>query len=144
MKRYRNNLSGTAAFRSFIPTPLQEVQIEPDEQMKALLSEAESAVESLNQRSFTPEEINSLEQEEAKSSWQLSSGKNDTSFSLCFGGATFSEEERCEIDDIVAATNYSIEAMAELPLSTRLFKQIHYTLWHAPRDMRKNIRANTA
>ena len=137
MKRYRNNLSGTAAFRSFIPTPLQEVQIELDEELNALLSEAESAVESLNERCFTPEEINSLEQEEAKSSWQLSSGKNDSPFGLCFGGTTFSEEDHCEIDDIVAATNYGIEAMEELPLSTRLFKQIHYLVARSSRYEKK-------
>jgi Fic family protein len=78
-----------------------------------------------------------LEREEAKSSWQLSSGKNDNPFSFCFSGATFSEEDRREIDDIVAATNYGIDVMEQLPLSTRLFKQIHYLVARSPRYEKK-------
>lgn len=135
--RYRNNLSGAAAFRSFIPQPLQEVCIEPDKELDTLISEADSALSGLRARECTTEQIRLLEREEAKSSWQLSSGKNDNPFSFCFSGATFSEEDRREIDDIVAATNYGIEVMEQLPLSTRLFKQIHYLVARSPRYEKK-------
>lgn len=135
--RYRNNLSGAAAFRSFIPQPLQEVCIEPDKELDTLISEADSALSGLRARECTTEQIGLLEREEAKSSWQLSSGKNDNPFSFCFSGSTFSEEDRREIDDIVAATNYGIEVMEQLPLSTRLFKQIHYLVARSPRYEKK-------
>lgn len=137
MKRYRNNLSGAAAFRSFIPQPLQQVSIEPDKELDTLISEADSALSALRTQELTPEQISQLEREEAKSSWQLATGKNDNPFSFCFGGATFSEADLREIDDIVAATNYGIEAMEQLPLSTRLFKQIHYLVARSPRYEKK-------
>lgn len=137
MKRYRNNLSGAAAFRSFIPQPLQQVSIEPDKELDTLISEADSALSALRTQELTPEQISQLEREEAKSSWQLATGKNDNPFGFYFGGAAFSEEDYREIDDIVVATNYGFEAMDELPLSTRLFKQIHYLVARSPRYEKK-------
>lgn len=135
--RYRTNLSGAAAYRSFIPVPLQDIHITVDKEMLSIISEAELILTALREHEWTIEAIESLMQEEAKSSWQLSSGKNDMAFGFCFGGDSFTDEDRREIHDIIEATDYGIKVLDELPLSTRLFKQIHYFVAKSQRYEKK-------
>lgn len=137
MSRYRNNLYGAAAFRSFIPTPLQEVSIEPDDEMSALIASAEKAFKQLNEIPMTEAGLKESVFQEAKSSWQLSSGKSGNPFSLVFGDKILDDGDKQEIDDIVAATEYGVEMLPKLPLSTRLFKQLHYIITRFSRYEKK-------
>ena len=42
MRSYRKHLSGEAAFKSFVPTPLSEIQVIHTEELDKLIMETES------------------------------------------------------------------------------------------------------
>ena len=43
MRSYRKHLSGEAAFKSFVPTPLSEIQVIHTEELDKLIMETEKA-----------------------------------------------------------------------------------------------------
>lgn len=45
---YRNNLSGEMAFKSFLPTPLSDIQIIHTEKIDNLIRNVEKAIYNLN------------------------------------------------------------------------------------------------
>lgn len=133
MPRYRNNLSGKTAFKSFIPRSLQKVKIHYDKEMYELLISAETSLNHLNQISVGNNDLARMIFIEAKNSWQLSSGKSDNPYSFICGVTSLTDEDRHEIDDIVTATYHGVEMLSELPLSTRLFLQLHYLITRSPK-----------
>lgn len=48
MTTYRKHLSGEAAFKSFVPTPLSEIQVIHTEELDKLIMETESAMQQFN------------------------------------------------------------------------------------------------
>ena len=48
MRSYRKHLSGEAAFKSFVPTPLSEIQVIHTEELDKLIMETESAMQQFN------------------------------------------------------------------------------------------------
>ena len=44
MRSYRKHLSGEAAFKSFVPTPLSEIQVIHTEELDKLIMETESVL----------------------------------------------------------------------------------------------------
>ena len=48
IRNYRKHLSGEAAFKSFVPTPLSEIQVIHTEELDKLIMETESAMQQFN------------------------------------------------------------------------------------------------
>ena len=120
MRSYRKHLSGEAAFKSFVPTPLSEIQVIHTEELDKLIMETESAMQQFNDDAsqLSEEQIKQLMWQEAENSCKLASLKEDT-------------------HNLLKATSYAIEAMDELPLSARLLKNAHYLMCNSERYEKK-------
>lgn len=109
------------AYKSFIPTPAGEYQFKVDD---AKLSKVAEAFEELNGLLplLSEEERLQLIRMEANDSWRLADERPANPFSFAPG---FDKEN---VDNIVRATVYGEEALEELPISTRLIRNIHYLI----------------
>ena len=129
MKRYRQNLSGDAAFRSFIPLPLSSVSVDITPETEIILKETRDALEILNEASslLSEEEIEKLIMKEARYSFELASAKalGPCAFDI-FSDCEPDQEDSEDIINLKEATKYAVESMDVLPLSSRLLKNIHY------------------
>ena len=108
MRSYRKHLSGEAAFKSFVPTSLSEIQVIHTEELDKLIMETESAMQQFNgdASQLSEEQIKQLMWQEAENS--------------CPDADSALEEDT---DNLLKATSYAIEAMDELPLSARAEKR---------------------
>lgn len=115
----RNNLSGKTAYRSFIPTPIEEYQYSVDD---AKLLKVSAVFKELNELlpSLSEEDRLQLIRMEANDSWRLADDRQRNPFSFAPG---INAEN---VDNLVRATVYGEEALEELPISTRLIRNIHY------------------
>lgn len=70
---YRNNLSGEMAFKSFLPTPLSDIQIIHTEKIDNLIRNVEKAIYNLNTYSdgLSEKQIQQLIKQEAEYSCKL-------------------------------------------------------------------------
>ena len=73
MRSYRKHLSGEAAFKSFVPTPLSEIQVIHTEELDKLIMETESAMQQFNDDAsqLSEEQIKQLMWQEAENSCKL-------------------------------------------------------------------------
>ena len=134
MTTYRKHLSGEAAFKSFVPTPLSEIQV--TEELDKLIMETESAMQQFNDDAsqLSEEQIKQLMRQEAENSCKLALGEQPLSFGFMPDADNLLEEDT---DNLLKATSYAIEAMDELPLSARLLKNAHYLTCNSERYEKK-------
>lgn len=116
--RLRNNLSGALAYKSFVPTLVGDYQYIVDE---LKIQQLTSLFKELNSRliALPHSDVLELIRMESDDSWRLSTDQCHNPFT--FRPMTDNED----VENIVRATVYSKEALEELPISTRLIRNIH-------------------
>lgn len=123
--KLRNNLSGKLRFKSFIPPRIEDYKYEADParllQLSDLFDELNSMLTSLSE-----DEGRQLIDLEAKDSWHLADDRPRTPFSFAMPGVNVNAE------NIALATVYGAGALGELPISTRLIRNIHYMICAGP------------
>lgn len=117
----RKNLSGRMSYQSFIPPKISEYEYVKDEavteELANMFAELKTLVSGLSKN-----EVRELVSMEAYDSWRLSEEKAENSFSLV------SAKGNENADNIVKATLYGAGALDELPISTRMIRNIHYLI----------------
>ena len=136
MRSYRKHLSGEAAFKSFVPTPLSEIQVIHTEELDKLIMETESAMRQFNDYAsqLSEEQIKLFMRQEAENSCKLALGEQPLSFGFMPDADNSLKEDT---HNLLKATSYAIEAMNELPLSARLLKNAHYLMCNSERYEKK-------
>lgn len=136
MKTYRKHLSGEAAFKSFVPPPLSEIQVIHTKELDKLITEVENAIRRLNDDAsrLSEEQVKRFMRQEAENSCKLALGEQPLSFGFMPDADNSLEEDT---DNLLKATSYAIEAMDELPLSARLLKNAHYLMCNSERYGKK-------
>ncbi len=124
---YRNHGKEEAFYRSFVPTPLQEIDLEVDEPMHTLLLAAE-------RRLTGTAGIDALEQE-ARSSVNLAYGESD--IELKFDLLTIGSHKQEDVGYLRDAMRYALERMRYLPLSGRLLKELHGVMMRGRHNEKK-------
>ena len=121
MGTYRKHLSGEAAFKSFVPTPLSEIQVIHTKDLDRLITEVENTIRRFNDETsqLSEEQVKRLMRQEAENSCKLALGEQPLSFGFMPDTDNSLKEDT---DNLLKATSYAIEAMEELPLSARLLK----------------------
>ena len=112
------------AYRSFVPTPLQDIHLEMDEEMQMLLAQAH---ERLKNRNLS--DIDALQKEEVENSVNLVYGEKK-SLALAFfetDDKEDKEDKKRKLDEqnLLQATRFAVERMQKLPVSSRLLKDVH-------------------
>lgn len=107
------------SYQSFIPPKISEYEYVKDEavteELANMFAELKTLVSGLSKN-----EVRELVSMEAYDSWRLSEEKAENSFSLV------SAKGNENADNIVKATLYGAGALDELPISTRMIRNIHY------------------
>lgn len=109
------------AYRSFVPTLLQDIHLEMDEEMQTLLAQAH---ERLKKRNLS--DIDALQKEEVENSVNLVYGEKK-SLALAFFETYDKEDKKRKLDEqnLLQATRFAVERMQKLPVSSRLLKDVH-------------------
>ncbi|WP_289192372.1 Fic family protein [Xylanibacter rodentium] len=136
MGTYRKHLSGDMAFKSFVPTPISEIRIVHTERLDKLIRVVEDAMNRLNVYAvqLSDEQVLQFMRQEAEFSCKLASGGQPVSFAL---GTNTDDESIDDVENLLKATFYALEAMDELPLSARLLKNAHYLMCNSERYAKK-------
>ena len=142
MARYRQNLSGDAAFQSFIPILTADIHFELTSEISILLNEVKTLLSELNEASLilNDNQINEIILKESELSWQLASGEPLPTCYLSYDNSSEQErniEDQKEIDDLYEASNYGIDSLKNLPISGRLLKNCHYIMCNSRRYEKK-------
>ena len=124
---YRTKGRGEIAYRSFVPTPLQDIHLEMDEEMQTLLAQAH---ERLTNRNLS--DIDALQKEEVENSVNLVYGEKKP-IALAFFEADDKEDEeekkrKLDEQNLLQATRFAVERMQKLPISSRLLKDVHWVM----------------
>lgn len=129
---YRNNLSGCMMYKSFIVPPISGYIISADEKKLAHIL---TLFNNLNRKleGLPAERVSELIRTEAYDSCRLSEDRNVNPLSF----SVSADNENA--DNIVKAVDYATEALNELPISTRLIRNIHYIICRS-RDYDKKYR----
>ena len=114
------------AYRSFVPTPLQDIHLEMDEEMQMLLAQAH---ERLKNRNLSDSDIDALQKEEVENSVNLVYGEKKP-IALAFfetDDKDDKEDQKRKLDEqnLLQATRFAVERMQKLPVSSRLLKDVH-------------------
>ena len=122
--KFRNNLSGSMSFKSFIPHKIEDYELIEDEKSNHLIAELHEVFAKLNHELVSVQDdiANALVVTEATDSWRLSENKPQNPFAL------YSYGDNKNVESIVRATDYGVSALVELPLSSRLLRNIHYLI----------------
>ena len=136
MGTYRKHLSGDMAFRSFVPTPLSEMRIVYTERLDKLIREVEDAMRRLNEYAarLSDEQVLRFMWQEAESACKLALYEQPVSFAL---NTNTDDELKEDTENLLKATFYAIDAVNELPLSSRLLKNAHYLMCDSERYAKK-------
>ena len=121
------------AYRSFVPTPLQDIHLEMDEEMQTLLAQAH---ERLKNRNLS--DIDALQKEEVENSVNLVYGEKK-SLALAFFETYDKEDKKRKLDEqnLLQATRFAVERMQKLPVSSRLLKDVHWVMMQGEHNERK-------
>lgn len=121
------------AYRSFVPTPLQDIHLEMDEEMQTLLAQAH---ERLKNRNLS--DIDALQKEEVENSVNLVYGEKK-SLALAFFETCDKEDKKRKLDEqnLLQATRFAVERMQKLPVSSRLLKDVHWVMMQGEHNERK-------
>lgn len=130
---FRPHGKGEQAYQSFVPTPLQQVEVAVDDEMRPLLQQAHQQIASLSQSEEAM-------RQEVEASVRLAWGVPEPS-PFMFGMAPAAQErdERMLMDEklLCEATAFGVERLHVLPLSGRLFKDIHYVMMQGEHNEKK-------
>ena len=116
---YRTIGRDERAYRSFVPTPLQDIHLEMDEEMQTLLAQAH---ERLKNRNLS--DIDALQKEEVENSVNLVYGEKN-SLALAFFYDKEDKKRKLDEQNLLQATIFAVERMQKLPVSSRLLKDVH-------------------
>lgn len=139
MGKYRKNLSGELAFRSFVPDRLSEVHLEHTGELDALILEAAQAVQELNACAdhLSEEQSRALLRRESEASSQLAWGVQPSLYSFFTADTDGGQEWQEDAVNLENASVYALEALDELPLSGRLLRNAHYLMCRSERYEKK-------
>lgn len=139
MGKYRKNLSGELAFRSFVPDRLSEVHLEHTDELDALIREAAQAVRELNDcaEHLSEEQIRALLRREAEASCQLAWGVQPSLYGFLTDNGSSGSEWQEDAVNLEKASAYALEALDELPLSGRLLRNAHDLMCRSERYEKK-------
>ena len=140
---YKKNFSGEMEYKSFYPTPLQEIEIgELDYRTLDLLSKANFELGKLNCLASNLVDINvflgSYVRKEALYSSQIEGTQATLEDILDINNDESSNVDVEDVINYVKATNYSIDLLKELPLCNRYIKKVHETLLQGTRGEEKD------
>ncbi|MCM1037237.1 MAG: Fic family protein [Bacteroides sp.] len=126
--RYRNNLKGALSYRSYVPTLLGDYTVSDSPALRAAVEDTEAAFAELAAAmpSAGDQALRSLMEDEARASYRLSETRPRPCFSFGLTVGLNPDEK-----NILRATDYGVDALNELPLGTRLIKNIHYLVCHS-------------
>lgn len=139
MGKYRKNLSGELAFRSFVSGPLSEVCLKHEAGLDALISETALAVQELNTSTeqLSEEQIRTLLCRESEASCQLAWGVPPSLYVFFASDTDSGQEWKKDAVNLNEASVYALEALDELPLSGRLLRNAHYLMCRSERYEKK-------
>ena len=140
---YKNNMSGEMSYKSFYPTPLQNIELNKlDARTIELLSKANFELGRLNGMASNIIDIDmflgSYVRKEALYSSKIEGTQATLEDILDSGNDSSANVDIEDVMNCVKATNYSIELTKELPICNRYFKKIHEVLLQGVRGEDKN------
>lgn len=140
---FRTNLSGEAAYQSFVPSPLPpEPPVELDEEMVELLVTANKNIAVLEGRSSGIPNMNLFVsmyvRKEALMSSQIEGTQATLEDVLDPMIETNTNRNVADVVNYIKATEYAIERLHTLPLCNRLIKETHAVLMENVRGQEKN------
>ncbi len=141
--KYRKNLSGEAAYLSFVPNPLPPVPpIEIDSKMIGLLVAANrelSALESISGKIPNIDLFVSMYvRKEALMSSQIEGTQATLEDVLDPGLSANINRDVSDVVNYIRATEFALQRMKTLPLSNRLLRETHAILMEGVRGQEKN------
>lgn len=121
---YRTIGRDEEAYRSFVPTPLQDIHLEMDEEMQTLLAQAH---ERLKKRNLS--DIDALQKEEVENSVNLVYGEKK-SFALAFFEIDDKEYKKRKLDEqnLLQAKRFAVERMQKLPINCEIFAKFIFNV----------------
>lgn len=122
---YREHGRGSTSYRSFVPRPLQEVELQTDDKLDALLKQAHEHL----QATADADEL----EREARSSVNLAYGEPELSLT---SGASNPQKE-ADLGFLRDTMKYSLEHRRQLPLSGRLLKDLHWVMMRGEHNEKK-------
>lgn len=148
-------MKGEAAFESFVPMHLQDVELAWTAKLAREIAETEFALGRLTgafealSAERQGEIVEAAIAEEAESSWKLAMGRDiGVAAALPFEIIVETEEgellradelnaldklDSQEIEDLAAAMRYALDPLDDLPISRRLLENAHYLMTQSPR-----------
>lgn len=143
---YRQNLNGKLAFSSFVPTDLQDVQVEYNNWIVSLTGEAHTKLAELNTKfEFLSDEDktaykSTILEREARDSVLLA---QDTSVSpgdllIPLSAEPLDQKAQADLSWIKWAIPHTAKAVQKLPVSERLILELHDYIMHADHNYEKN------
>lgn len=140
---FRTNLSGEAAYQSFVPSPLPpEPPVELDEEMVELLVTANKNIAVLEGRSSGIPNMNLFVsmyvRKEALMSSQIEGTQATLEDILDPMIDTNTNRNVADVVNYIKATEYATERLHTLPLCNRLIKETHAVLMENVRGQEKN------
>lgn len=121
---YRTIGRDEEAYRSFFPTPLQDIHLEMDEEMQTLLAQAH---ERLKKRNLS--DIDALQKEEVENSVNLVYGEKK-SLALAFFEIDDKEDKKRKLDEqnLLQAKRFAVERMQKLPINCEIFAKFIFNV----------------
>ena len=140
---YRTNLTGEAAYQSFVPSPLPpEPDIEPDQDMIRLLIKANTQIATLNEIAKHIPNMNLFVSMYVRKEALMSSQIEGTQATLedMFDPMLDINRNRdvADVVNYIKATEYAIRRLETLPLCNRLLRETHAVLMENVRGQENN------
>ena len=140
---YRTNLTGEAAYQSFVPSSLPpEPDIEPDQDMIRLLIKANTQIATLNEIAKHIPNMNLFVSMYVRKEALMSSQIEGTQATLedVFDPMLDTNRNRdvADVVNYIKATEYAILRLETLPLCNRLLRETHAILMENVRGQEKN------
>ena len=140
---YRTNLTGEAAYQSFVPSPLPpEPTIEPDRDMISLLIKANTQIAALNEIAKHIPSMNLFVSMYVRKEALMSSQIEGTQATLedMFDPMLDINRNRdvADVVNYIKATEYAIRRLETLPLCNRLLRETHAILMENVRGQENN------
>ena len=140
---YRTNLTGEAAYQSFVPNPLPpEPTIEPDRDMISLLIKANTQIAALNEIAKHIPNMNLFVSMYVRKEALMSSQIEGTQATLedMFDPMLDINRNRdvADVVNYIKATEYAIRRLETLPLCNRLLRETHAVLMENVRGQENN------
>lgn len=140
---YRSNLSGEAAYRSFVPSPLPpNPGVEMDEELVSLLVKANNAVTALESVSARIPDMDLFVSMYVRKEALMSSQIEGTQATLedVFDPMIETNTNRnvSDVVNCIKAEEYAVKRLETLPLCSRLLRETHAVLMQDVRGQDKN------